>query len=68
MTDEQIRRISELAQKSRTPQGLTEAERTEQAQLRRMYIDAMKASLKSQLDHTIVIDEKGRPRRLKPKG
>ena len=68
MTDEQIRRISELAQKSRTPQGLTEAERAEQAQLRRMYIDAMKASLKSQPDHTIAIDEKGRPRRLQPKG
>ena len=35
MTQEQIQRIGELYRKSQTPEGLTEAERAEQAFLRR---------------------------------
>lgn len=67
MTEEKIRRISELAQKSRTDAGLTEEEKAEQAALRREYIDAMKQSLKAQLDNTVVIDPNGKPRRLHPR-
>lgn len=67
MTEEKIRRISELAQKSRTDAGLTEEEKAEQAALRREYIDAMKQSLKIQLDNTVVIDPNGKPRRLHPR-
>lgn len=67
MTEEKIRRISELAQKSRTDAGLTEEEKAEQAALRREYIDAMKQSLKDQLDNTVVIDPDGKPRRLHPR-
>ncbi len=67
MTEEKIRRISELAQKSRTDAGLTEEEKAEQAALRREYIDAMKQSLKTQLDNTVVIDPNGKPRRLHPR-
>ena len=67
MTEEKIRRISELAQKSRTDAGLTEEEKAEQAALRREYIDAMKQSLKDQLDNTVVIDPNGKPRRLHPR-
>ena len=45
ITDEKIARINALAQKSRTPEGLTEAEKAEQAALRREYVDAVKQSL-----------------------
>lgn len=65
MTKEQIDRINELAHKSRTPGGLTEAEREEQAVLRRAYIDAVLGNLKGQLDHTYVMDESGHKRKLK---
>ena len=50
MTQEQIKRIGELYKKSQTPEGLTEAERAEQAFLRRGYIDSVKANLRAQLD------------------
>lgn len=58
MTQEQIARINALAKKSKT-EGLTPEEKQEQMTLRRMYIDAMKASLKSQLDNVKFVDEKG---------
>ena len=51
MTKEKIARINELAKKSRTEEGLTEAEKAEQAALRLEYIDEMKQSLRSQLDN-----------------
>ena len=58
MTQQEIQRINELARKAKT-QGLTEEEKAEQTRLRRAYIDAMKASLKSQLDNIrFVEDEK----------
>ena len=64
MTEEKIARINALAKKSRA-EGLTDAEQKEQAALRREYIEVMKASLKSQLDNTIVIDPDGRSHRLR---
>lgn len=67
MTDEQIARINALAKKSRTPEGLTDDERAEQAQLRREYIDAMKQSLRRQLDNTVVVDVHGNHMPLKQK-
>ena len=63
VTQEQINRINELARKSKSV-GLTEAEKAEQAVLRRAYIDAVKASLVSNLDNTYVVDEKGNKRKL----
>lgn len=59
MTQEKIDRINQLARKSRTEEGLTEEEKAEQAALRREYIDAMKQSLRTQLENTDVIDEDG---------
>ena len=59
MTKEKIARINELAKKSRTEAGLTEAEKAEQVALRREYIDEMKQSLRSQLDNADYIDDKG---------
>lgn len=67
ITDEKVARINELARKSRTAQGLTEAEKAEQAELRREYVDAVKASLQGQLDHTTIIEPDGTKRKLKPK-
>lgn len=65
MTDEKIKRINALSRKSRTPQGLTDQEREEQAALRREYIDSVKASLRAQLDNTVIIDEYGHHKYLK---
>lgn len=63
ITQEQINRINELARKSKS-EGLTEAEKEEQAVLRRVYIDAVKASLTANLDNTYVMDSKGNKRKL----
>ena len=65
MTKEQIDRINALARKAKTPEGLTEAEKAEQAVLRRAYIDSVVGNLKGQLDNTVLVDEKGHRRRLK---
>ena len=51
VTQEQIDRINQLARKSKA-EGLTAEEKEEQAKLRRLYIDAMKESLRGQLDNT----------------
>lgn len=67
ITPEQIARINALSKKSKTPEGLTAGEKAEQAALRRAYIDAVKASLQSNLDNTVVVDVNGNHRKLKPK-
>lgn len=67
MTEEKIKRINELAKKSKTPEGLTEDEKQEQAVLRREYIDSFKASLVGQLDNTYIVDEKGNKKKLERK-
>ena len=45
MTQEQIERINELARKSRTPEGLTDAEKEEQTALRTKIRADFKANL-----------------------
>lgn len=64
ITDEKVARINELARKSRTPEGLTGAEKAEQAALRREYVDAVKASLEGHLEHTTIINPDGTKRKL----
>lgn len=64
MEQRKIDRINFLAKKSRTPEGLTEEERQEQAALRREYIDSFKRSLCMQLDNTYIVDEQGNKRKL----
>ena len=68
VTQEQINRINELARKSKTPEGLTEEEKLEQQQLRRLYIDSFKESLVGQLENTYIVDEKGNKRKVERKG
>ncbi len=57
ITEEKIKRINELARKSKA-EGLTDAEKEEQQILRREYIDAFKANLRAQLDQIEFVDEK----------
>ena len=66
MEQTKIDRINALARKSKT-EGLTEAEKAEQAALRREYIDAVKRSLTDQLDHTYVVDLQGGKHKLRHK-
>ena len=58
MTQEKINRINELARKSRTAEGLTEAEKAEQTQLRNEFRQGIKANLTAQLDNIEFVDEK----------
>lgn len=51
--NERIARINELYHKSQGP-GLTEAEKEEQARLRREYVDSVRNNLKSQLDNIVI--------------
>jgi uncharacterized protein YnzC (UPF0291/DUF896 family) len=67
MIQEKIDRINELAHKAKSPQGLTEKEKVEQAQLRREYIDSFKASLTSQLDNTYIVRPDGTKEKLEKK-
>ena len=67
MNQQQIDRINALARKAKTPEGLTEEERAEQAALRRAYIDSVVENLKGQLDNTVIVDEKGHRRKLREK-
>ena len=64
ITDEKVARINALARKSRTPEGLTEEEKAEQAALRREYVDAVKASLQAQLHHTTIVEPDGTRHKL----
>lgn len=57
MTKEKIDRINELARKSRIAEGLTEAEKAEQAVLRQEYRDGVKANLEGQLKNIEIVDK-----------
>lgn len=56
--DERVKRINELAQKSRTV-GLTEEEKAEQQRLRQEYVKAFRAGLDGMLDGVFVAGQKG---------
>lgn len=58
MMDEKITRINELYRKSKG-EGLTEAEKEEQAKLRSEYIASIRNNLRSQLDNINIQNEDG---------
>ncbi len=64
ITDEKIERINALARKARTPEGLTQEEKAEQAALRREYVDAVKQSLQANLEHTVILHPDGTKEKL----
>lgn len=57
--DEKIKRINELYHKSKTGEGLTEAEKAEQQSLRKEFIANVRANVKSQLNNISVEQEDG---------
>lgn len=57
ITQEKIDRINMLSKKSKK-YGLTEDEKMEQNVLRKEYVAAFRANLKSQLDRIEIIDDK----------
>ena len=67
ITQQDIDRINALARKAKTPEGLTDAERAEQMELRRRYVEAVRENLPAQLDHTVIQRPDGTKPPLKPK-
>ena len=68
MEQKKIDRINFLARKSKTPEGLTEEEKAEQAVLRREYIDSVKASLVGHLENTTLVRPDGSKEKVTRKG
>ena len=58
MNEKKTQRINELARKAKTV-GLTDAEKAEQAQLRKEYVAAFRASLPNILDNTYIQNTDG---------
>lgn len=67
MDQEKIERINALARKSRTAEGLTEAEKAEQQALRQEYLDAVRRNFKAQLEGIQVLEPDGKVHPLGPK-
>ncbi|MBP1582106.1 MAG: DUF896 domain-containing protein [Oscillospiraceae bacterium] len=68
MENNKLDRINELARKSRTPEGLTEAEKEEQTRLRKEYIALFRGNLESQLQNMVIVDPDGNQRKVTKKG
>lgn len=66
MTEELIKRINELARKSKA-EGLTDAEKAEQAKLRSEYIAAFRQGVKNTLNNVYIVDERGNEKKLERK-
>ena len=66
VTQKDIDRINELARKSKT-EGLTDAEKAEQKELRVKYINGFKESLESQLKGITVVEPDGSKHKLDKK-
>lgn len=62
--DEKIARINELYHKSQE-EGLTEAEKEEQAQLRKEYVASVRTNLRGQLDNIVIEHPDGRQEKLR---
>ncbi|MCH5152563.1 MAG: DUF896 domain-containing protein [Clostridiales bacterium] len=67
MLEEKIKRINELANKSKTPEGLTDEEKEEQAKLRKEYIAEWRQGVVQVLDNTYIMDEHGNKHKLEKK-
>lgn len=67
ITQEQIDRINYFARRVKAGETLTPEELTERDQLRRLYIDSVKASLTGHLDNTSILHPDGTKEKLKKK-
>ena len=59
MTDEGIKRINELYHKAKTPEGLTEQEKEEQAALRKQFVEDFKRNLRGTLENIDIKEKDG---------
>lgn len=66
MTDEMIQRINFLARKSRE-EGLAEAEKQEQADLRQKYIKMFRQGVENTMNSVYIVDEKGNKKKVQKK-
>ena len=62
-----IKRINELARKSRA-EGLNDAEKEEQAQLRAQYIQQFRQGMENTLSNVYIVDQQGNKRKVEKKG
>lgn len=65
--DEVIARINVLAKKAKA-EGLTPEELAERDQLRRIYIDSVKANLVGQLENTYIVQPDGTKKKVERRG
>jgi len=61
-----IARINELARKSRS-EGLSEAEKEEQARLRKEYIAKFRQGMENALSNVYIVDEHGNKKKVEKK-
>ena len=59
MEHAKLERINALAKKQKSPEGLTEEEKAEQAELRREYIAEIRLSFGATLDNTVIVRPDG---------
>lgn len=67
MEKEKLDRITFLAHKSKTAEGLTPEEKEEQFLLRDQYIKEWRQGVLQTLENTYFVDENGNETKLKPK-
>lgn len=61
-----IERINELAKKAKN-EGLTDAEKAEQAKLRKQYIAKFRQGMENALSNVYIVDEKGNKKKVQKK-
>ncbi len=66
MKSELIERINFLARKSRE-EGLTEAEKAEQAKLRQEYIAGFRQGFMNTMENVYIVDDKGNEKKIEKK-
>lgn len=67
MTEDLIKRINELAKKSKN-EGLSDEEKNEQQALRAQYIQEFRQGVKNTLNNVYIVDENGEEKKLRRKG
>lgn len=67
MEQQKIDRINFLAKKSKTPEGLTQAEKVEQQALRQEYLAGFRRNLRAQMENIYLVDENGNEQKLEKK-
>ena len=59
MDELNIERINALARKQKSPEGLTDEEKKEQAELRKKYVEAIRRNLRAQLENVDLVNPDG---------